>query len=156
MYLIDRTSVGHMLAVNASGKIAGYQAFLGGALILTLPLAWVFLKACLGVYSVGWAMIVTICLCAWGRVWLARAIVGLSARKWLFKIMIPLALLLALALVAGLIPRLVLSASFLRVILTTLVTEFALLPLAWFLLLDASERLYVSGRLLQLRARFVR
>lgn len=156
MHLIDRTSIGHMLTVNATGKIATYQAFLGGALILTLPLAWVFLKICLGIYSVGWAMIMTIVLCAWGRVWFARTIVGLSARIWFSKILIPLALLLVLALAAGLIPRLILSASFLRVIITTFVTEVALLPLAWFLLLDITERQYVSGRLVELKARFVK
>lgn len=155
MYLIDRTSVGHMLAVNASGKIAAYQAFLGSALILTLPIAWLFLYCNFGIYSVGWAMIATIMACAWGRVGFARKIVGLSARKWFFGILIPLVLLFAISAAVGYLPHFIMPSSFLRVVVTTIVTEMALLPLAWFLLLG-SERQYVAARFATLKARFLK
>ena len=43
-FLIDRLSIGYMVAVQAYGKIAGYQATLGSCLILTLPLVWLFFQ----------------------------------------------------------------------------------------------------------------
>ncbi len=80
MVVIDKTAVGHMLAVNAQGKIALYQAVLGGSFILTLPIAWCFLLLGGNPYVVGYAMIITIFMCACGRVWFARKLTGLSAR----------------------------------------------------------------------------
>ncbi len=143
MVVIDKTAVGHMLAVNANGKIALYQAVLGTSLILTLPIAWLFIKLGLGAYSAGYAMILTMMFCAWGRVWFARTLVGMSARHWLFHILLPIAFLIAASGVIGLLPRLWLPPSFARVLFTTLLTEAALIPLAWFLILDKGERLFV-------------
>ena len=42
--IIDRLSTGYMVSVNAHGKIAGFQATIGFLKIMTLPLAWLFLK----------------------------------------------------------------------------------------------------------------
>lgn len=153
MHLIDRTAVGHMLAVTATGKIALYQAFLGGSLILTLPVAWLFVHLNWGIYATGWAMILTMMLCAWGRVWFTRTIAGMSARLWVRKILFPLALLFAVTLGAGWLPRLVLSAGLARVGMTTLVCELTLFGLSWSLLLDASERGVFVRKFMQLKER---
>lgn len=153
MHLIDRTAVGHMLAVAATGKIALYQAFLGGSLILTLPLAWLFVHLQWGIYATGWAMVLTMMLCAWGRVWFARTIAGMSARLWFRKILLPLSLLFAMTLGAGWLPRFVLSSSLTRVGMTTLVCELTLLGLAWSFLLDASEREVVRRELVRMKGR---
>lgn len=147
MVVVDKTAVGHMLAVNANGRVARYQMVLGTILILTLPLAWLFVALGWGVYAVGWAMVLTMMGCAWGRVWFARRLVGMSARYWLFHIFLPLVLLMVLSGGVGLLPQLFLDPSFWRVCLTTVVTEAVLLPTAWFLLLDRDERAFVLERL---------
>ncbi len=147
MVVVDKTAVGHMLAVNANGRIARYQAFLGGALLMTLPLAWLFCALGWGPYWVGGAMIATMVVCAWGRVWFARGLVGMSARHWLARILVPLALLAALTLGVGALPRLWMEAGFWRVAVTTLFCEAALLPLAWGVLLSPDERAYVVGQI---------
>ena len=147
MIVVDKTAVGHMLAVNANGRVAKYQMVLGTTLILTLPLAWLFVALGWGVYAVGWAMVLTMMGCAWGRVWFARKLVGMSARYWLFRIFLPLVLLAAGAGAAGLVPQLFWGPSFWRVCLTTAVTEAVLLPAAWFLLLDREERAFLLSRL---------
>ncbi len=148
MILIDKTAVGHMLAVNANGRIARYQAFLGTSLILTLPLAWLFAALGCRVYAIGGAMVLTMAVCAWGRVWFARRLVGMSARHWFFRILLPLAALGAAGVGAGLLPRLWLhEGTLLRVALTTLCAEAALLPLAWALLLSREERDYLLAKL---------
>lgn len=143
MILIDKTSIGHMIAVNARGKIAVYQAFLGSALIATLPLAWLFVKLGWGVYSVGIAMVLTMAACAWGRVWFARGLVGMSARYWLFRIFIPILVVIGLAGGIGYLPQLFFEPSFLRLCLSSALVELLFLVFAWMLVLDKDERRFM-------------
>lgn len=156
MVVIDKTAVGHMLAVNAHGRIALYQAVLGGALLLTLPLAWLWIALGWGVYAVGWAMIATIMLCAWGRVWFARSLVGMSARYWLFRIFLPLCMIGGVSGVVGLLPRLWMTASFGRILVTGIVVEVTLLPLAWIFLLDDEERNFVKKKAMHVIQKWTR
>lgn len=153
MHLIDRTATGHMLAVAATGKIALYQAFLGGSLILTLPVAWLFVHLNWGIYATGWAMILTMMLCAWGRVWFARTIAGMSAWYWVKKIFFPLVILFSIVLIVGILPQIFLPASIVCVIITTLVCEFVLLPLTWKFVFNGPEKRIVCDKLKDLRMR---
>ena len=146
MTIIDKMAVGHMICVNANGKIAAYQAFLGTSLVLTLPLAWLLIELDVGVYSVGWAMVATMFICSLGRVWFARRLVGMSARYWLERVCIPLYLLIGTSLLVGFIPRIFLAQSFARVCITTMIVEAVLIPLAWLLILDASEKSFLMTR----------
>ena len=147
MTIVDKSASGHMLAVGAKGKIAAYQAFLGGSLILTLPIAWLLVAKGFGVTSIGYSMVFTMVLCAWGRVWFARKLVGMSARYWMFKIMLPMGIVVGVVGAAGFMLRFVLASGLIRILATTIVCEVLLLPLAWFVLLDASERLYLTNRI---------
>ena len=136
-----------MLAVNAKGKIAAYHAFLGTALILTLPIAWAFVKFGWGVSSIGWAILTGTILCAWGRVWFARRLVGMSARHWLFRLLAPVAITIILTGLFGFLTRLFMAPGFCRVIVTTLLCELILLQLLWFVLLDGNERQFIKERM---------
>lgn len=147
MDIIDKSAAGHMLAVAAKGKIAAYQTFLGGSLILTFPLAWIMVVKGWGFVSIGLAMIITMAICAWGRVWFARKLVGMSARYWLFKIMFPMVIVVCVVGAMGYMPRLVLASGLMRILATSVICEVLLIPLAWFVLLDASERLYLTNRI---------
>lgn len=156
LYLVDRTTVGHMIAVNATGKIAVYQAFLGGSLILTLPVAWIFLLLNFGIYSVGWAMLLMTAVCAWGRVYFARSIAGMSGWYWLRTILLPLAFLFGMTLAVGYLPHLVMHPGLMRVVVTTLVCEGALLGLSWALILNADERAFVLEKIARYKEKFCR
>ncbi len=145
--LIDRTAVGHMLAVNAAGQIAQYQATLGTMLMAALPLAVVFIALGFGVDAIGHALVLSMAGCAWGRVWFARRLVGLSALHWLTHILLPLILLAVATLGVGLVPRLWMEPSFARVCVTTALCEIVLFALAWFVVMDRDERRYVKQRL---------
>jgi hypothetical protein len=150
--IIDKSSTGHMLAVTAKGKIAAYQAFLGTAIILTLPIAWAFVKFEWGVSSIGWAILIGTVLNAWGRVWFARSLVGMSARHWLFRLLAPVAITIILTGLFGYLTRLFMAPGFCRVIVTTLLCELILLPLSWFVLLDGSERQFVLNKIKRQKA----
>lgn len=151
--IVDKTAIGHMIAVNAHGKIALYQAVLGTSLIAALPLAVGFVSLGLGIRSVGLALVLSMMLCAWGRVWFARRLVGMSAVYWLMRILAPLATAAALSIVAGLVPRLLWGLSFGRVCATVLFVEGALLPLCWFWVMDEAERQFAKSRIPILRRR---
>ena len=144
--VIDKMSVGHMVCVNADGRVAKYQAFLGTSLIMTLPLAWMLVEMDMGVYSVGWALLATMTVCALGRVWFARTLVGMSAWYWIKKVFIPLVLLILLSLAVGMLPRLFLGPSFVRVCWTTGVVELFLLIFSWLLILDKAEKDFLVNR----------
>lgn len=147
MTVIDKLAVGHMICVNANGKVAAYQAFLGTSIVLALPLAWLLIESGMGVYSIGWAMVATMIVCASGRVWFARRLVGMSARHWLAKVFLPLAFVMVLSLAVGMIPHAFMESSFLRVCTTTGIVELFLIPISWFLILDVSERAFVSSEI---------
>lgn len=156
MHLVDRTAVGHMLAVTATGRIALYQAFLGGSLILTLPIAWLFIHLNWGIYATGWAMVLTMMFCAWGRVWFARTRAGMSARQWAHGVLLPLALVFVLTLGVGSLPRYVMTPGLLRIGVTTFLCEVVLVGLAWVFMMNVSERAVVLQRLACLKARLLK
>lgn len=147
--LIDKLAVGHLLAVQANGRIARYQFFTGVAYCLTLPLAAAFALLGWGLYSVGVALIIGSAVCSAGRVWMARGLVRMSARYWLGRILLPLTLVTLAAAAVGFLPHLWLGPTFWRLCLTVLCAEAALLPLSWFLL-TPSERAYLRTTLRRL------
>ena len=146
MTVIDKMATGHMICVNANGKVAMYQAFLGTSLVLTLPIAWIMIIMGVGVCSVGWAMVTTMIFCATGRVWFARRLVGMSSIYWLKSICIPLWIVILLSLGVGYIPQLLLPPSFMRVCITTAVVEACLIPFAWLVILDNAEREFICNK----------
>ena len=151
--VVDKSTVGHMSAVNAKGRIALYQFVLGGTLILTLPLAWVFVRIGLGAYSVGWALLAMTICSAWGRVWFARRLAGMSIRRWVFGIMLPILFLVISTVCVSLLPAVLMPPTFGRLFVTTGVVEAVVLPLGWFVVLDRDERAYVVDRIAAFRRR---
>ena len=141
--VIEKSSVGHMIAVNAKGKIALYQFFLGGILILTLPVAWLFVEFDFGVYSIGVALVMMMALSSIGRVLFARKLAGMNVCVWIQKILLPMMLVTTVAVGACLGVRQILSPTFIRLCITTICCEVVLLPLSWLIVLNDGERLYV-------------
>ena len=91
-------------------------------------------------------MIATTSICAFGRVWFARTIVGMSARYWVRWILLPIVILILTCFGIGCLPRLFLSSGVWRVGVTIAVVEAVLLPLAFVMVLDDSERQFVLAR----------
>ena len=141
--VIDKSSIGCMSAVNANGRVALYQGFLGTALILTLPIAWALIHMQCGAVSVGYAFVLVTVVCTCGRVYFAQRLVGMRMKYWACKIAIPLMLLILASSAVGYLPHLFMGRGFLRIVLTTIIVEMSLLPLAWALLFDCDERIYV-------------
>lgn len=92
-FLIDKLTIGYMLAINAQGKIARYQATLGTCLIMTLPLAWLFIKINPLPTSIGYAFMITMAVTSFGRVIWGKILLKLSIKNWIFDIFIPFIIL---------------------------------------------------------------
>ena len=92
------------------------------------------------------AMVIMMTVCVCGRVWLARTIVGMSARYWLLHIVMPLSLLSGISLVAGWALQIIMVASVVRVCLITVLVEVLLLALSWCFLLAKDEKQFLINK----------
>lgn len=145
--VFDQLSVGQMIAVNASGKVAFYQFAVGSLLILAFPFAWLLVACGLNLYSVGAALAGSTAVASFVRVSLAKSRVEMSPWIWMRRALVPIFLIVIPSLAVGCLPRVFLEASFIRVVLTTLVVEMVLLPLTWRFVFDSEERHFVCDRL---------
>ena len=145
--MLEKSITGHVLAVNAIGKLAKFQTVHGISLMLALPFVgfsfWIFPN----IWSVGVALIATMVLTIIVSLVAARKVTGMSIKFWIFNIMIPNLIVSLLCLAIGCMPRIFLSPSLLRVFVTTFVTLVVFLPVSWFLVLSKNEREYVLNRI---------
>ena len=146
MLLIEKSTVGHMLALNAYGKIALYQAVVGTMALLVLPMSWLFVEMGLGVYSIGYASVISAILSSIGRVIFAKHLLHMSMRYWFWRIICPVGMICACTVCFGLMPSFFMSPGFLRIVVTALFSEAVYIGLTWFFMLDQDERNYVTDR----------
>lgn len=145
--LVGSSTVGHMIVVNATGRIVAYHVVLSLVSVFTLPLAIVAGLIWRNVYAVMGVVIVMEVLNSAGRVYFARRLTGMSARLWLNKVMIPFVFVAAATVASGLVPRLFMEASWVRVCLTTLCCELVFVPLAWRCALARDERAFFEDKI---------
>ena len=153
MFLIDQLTVGYMTAVNAHGKIAAYQATLGSILVLTLPLAWVFLKAGFAPTSVGVAFVITMFMCSLGRVFWGRYLLGMPVHIWLTRVLFPTVIVGAISMLGALLPGWWLSSSALRLIVVIVVSFMSTALAGWFIAMTNNERSFIVRNVSNMMAR---
>jgi len=142
-FLIDRLTTGYLLAVNAHGKIAAYQATVGVILLLTLPLAWFFLRLGYPPTSVGFAFIATSVVCTMGRALWVRRLFGEPLGRWVVTVVLPCIIVGAFSSVAAMAPSWLMAPSFVRLVSSTALSSGACLFSAWLLALDKSEHMFI-------------
>ncbi len=141
-FLIDRLSAGYMLAVNAHGRIAGYQATIGTILVLTLPLTWLFFYMGCAPTSAGIAFIITMLFCSFGRVLWARHLLNVPIQRWIKKVVIPCCIVGFLAFIAAFLPKFFFPPSFGRLVLVTGSSVAVCSIATWFVALDDKEQTF--------------
>lgn len=140
--VIEKMTLGHTAAVNASGNIAKFQVARSLTCVLALPLAVGVLWIYPNVYVVAGVMILSAAIMVVTDVVLSRRI-GLSVRVWLQNAVVPTFFVSVISVAIGVLPVLFMSRSFVRMVLTSFVVEVVLLPLAWLFVMSATERDYV-------------
>jgi len=148
-FLIDRLSNGYMIAVNAHGRIAGYQGTVGLSLLMTLPLAWLFLKLGYAPTSVGVAFVMTMIVCSIGRVLWGRHLFGVTVNRWLKAVVWPCIMVGVLTTLAGLIPFYLMPVSFIRLMTVLTVSLIISLLTSWFLGFDINERAFIRQNIIR-------
>ena len=142
-----------MTLAQATGKIKLYQGFVGGILLLNLPIAWVFLK--LG-FSAHVVMIVAIAVeggAFISRLYITKHLAGLSIRKFMKNTIFPCILV---AIISSVLPSyfcLNVKESFLRLFLTILISVLSVSVCVMLFGMSKQERLSlvstVKNRLLK-------
>ena len=144
--VIEKFSGGHLIAVNASGQIAKFQIVRGVLRTLVIPLAMIAAYLGWGPVAATLALPLSVIVVDFGDVYMARSRVGMSARYWLNKIVVPMVLMGGLVSVIGFIPQYLLPSSFFRIILTTILVLVTMIPCAWFVVLSKMERVTIRDR----------
>ena len=146
-HLVMCCTMGHMVVVSATGKVAAYHVVLGLVSVFTLPLAILAGTLWRNVYAVMGVVVLMGGLNSIGRVYFARRLTGLSVRIWLNRVMLPIVATTTVSLFFGLAPRFFMPASFVRIILTTVCSELLFVPLTWRYALSWDERAFLMDKI---------
>lgn len=145
--IIDKFSVGHLIAINAKGVIARFQIFVGSAWLFVLPLAYILMSLGFGVYSVLLALIIARIYVVFARVYFARKLLGFSAFDWIRRVLMPVGFVAVITYTCGYLFAVNFEQSFMRIVMSTCVIEILLAPLAWLIVLDKEERLFIIEKI---------
>ncbi len=142
-HLVDCCTVGHVVAVNAVGRIACYQIAINSISVMTIPLAIVF--GCLwhNVYAVLAAQVGIAAVVSVSRLFFARALARTSIRAWIQGVFLSFCLSAGPATLFGLASHLFMRPSFARVFVSTFLFEIVYVPLIWFAVLSSEERQFM-------------
>ena len=138
--VIEKFSCGHLTAVNASGRIATFQIVRGLLRTSVIPLAVFIAYIKLGPVAATAALPLSVVVVDLGDVYMARSRVGMSVRHWVRKIVVPILVTSVFVSVIGAVPKYLLPASFLRIVITTILVLGTMFPCAWFVVLSDTER----------------
>lgn len=144
MLIVDRMTIGHMLAVNARGKIASYEVVQGLILFSALPMMWIFFKLLSAPLGVGVALFISMALYCLGRVYFAKRLLNFSIRSWLRQVAIPVVSLIIIVSLLGSITSMSSYHGLWHVILTTIVCTLVILNFSWFIIFDVDEKSHLK------------
>lgn len=144
--VVNKLTIGHQMAMNASGKIALWQFFEGGILILMMGFAVVFIFNGVGPVSAALGYFVSsfssgVCVLVF-----CRRKLGMGIRLWIRSVLGPILAISTIGFGLGWLPHLIMEQSLVRVCVTTFVTLCVTIPLGWFWVLIEEERFLVRQK----------
>ena len=80
------------------------------------------------------------------RVYLGKKLVQYSPVYWFTAVFLPITIATFFASLVGFLPRLFMAASFVRIVITTVLCELVFLSLIWFIVLSEEERKFVLNK----------
>lgn len=145
--IFERMTNGYWMGILGRGVgIMKYSWIAGWTGICTAGVSWIFFACGYGMWSVVIGLASSAVIIVATRVILGETLVGMKKTHWVRQVFCPVILLEATTFAAGFVVTVLLPESPLRVIITTAVCEFVLLPFAWFFVLDVAEREYILVR----------
>lgn len=145
--LLDKTTVGHAIAIAAQGNIAFYQGLLGSSMIAALPITWACFYFFRKPMSLGVPLVSSVIFCLLGRLYFGKKLLEIEPKTWTQQLLLPLIKVMLVSLFAGLLVCYFMPPSFFRLCQTTIVTVSIIALAGWFFVLDASERRFIISQL---------
>lgn len=139
-YIVMVATSGYDTAVYAKGRLALYQGVVGAISLLTLPALYLTHRMGGGVYAVAIVSLVMVVIFSLSRVVVASRLVGMRVRDWLVRLAAPFALVAAIVMIGGALPRLCMQEGLLRLVAVVIFCCCLYIPLVWRFVLDGEER----------------
>jgi O-antigen/teichoic acid export membrane protein len=155
MLVVDRLTAGHMLAVNAKGKIALYELVQGTLLALALPMGWFLFKNGVGPVGMGYALFCSMTAYCIGRLFFARQLLQMPIKSWVQQVAVPVGIVIFFSSIAGYGILKIQEEGFIRLLVTTFTTGLISLILGWFLVLQTHERIFVKDMIKKVMKRLL-
>lgn len=141
MLIIDKMSVGYMLAANAYGKkMMVYELVNGTLLLLALPFSYLCFRLGLKPYWLSLCLCLSMALYACARIGFCKWQLGVSILGWMRDIVCPDVVIVLVSALVGWYARLQIPSSFCRVVLVSLLCGVTTLLLGARFLLTGDER----------------
>jgi len=140
MQLIFQMSSGVALAIDAVGNIRQYRIVLSLVMLLNIPIAYLFLKIGSSPYYVIYSMIFFECICLIVRLYFANKTTGFPVRLYFSKCFFPLVMVVSVSFICGYCMCHFLSSSFVRLLLTIVVTLLVTSIGSFTFVLNAKEK----------------
>ena len=148
---------GYWMAVMATGRgVWLYNFVVGWSSFISIGLVFVFFLIGWGMWSLWIAIVVSSLVTLLMRLWLGRKLLGYSIRYWFRTVCMPIGTLTLIAGVAGTPSRIILSPSFMRVVVTTGCVVSVLIFSAWRFVLTSEEKTKVIEKVARLKEKFKR
>ncbi len=142
--IIGSTTEGYWMVIMAEGTyMTQYSWIIGWTGFIFFILAWTLLLLGYGIWGVCIAMILSKLLSMLIRLRLGQKMAGLNINIWIKKVAIPV-IIVGLASFASAIPiRFLFEASFLRIVLTSIITFIVYLAICYFFALSSEEKRFI-------------
>ena len=144
--VIEKLSYGQLVAVNAFGKVAGFQLLRGILRVQVIPIAVFFVWMGYDASVVVWALPISACGVVAADVYMGSRIVGLSMKEWAVKVLCPVLLVVLLALLLGNALLHCMEQTFVRMLLTSALEVSFVTMISWGVVLDHSERQFLFSK----------
>lgn len=146
-FLIERLTTGYMMAISARGKIAAYQASVGGILLLTLPFAWLLFAMGYPPTTLGLVILLTAAAAALTRVLWLRRLFGAPVTNWCKLVLMPCSAIATIGTLASYAPRFTMDESWARLALVALLGPASIATGAWLVGLNRPEKQFFTKSL---------
>ncbi len=143
---VDQMTMGLAMGILAKGKIFAFQALEGAVWIFALFIAGLWMYCGGDILGVGIGYLIMHMINTFQKLYFAQKHCGISIRKWLRTIGIPLAGVALVVLCAAWVPRLYMKQSFTRLSCTTIIAELIFALLVWNKVLADQEKIYLRNK----------
>lgn len=144
--VIEKFTIGHQMAIAATGKVAQWQLIGGTLNALIFPASWLFASLGMGPVSSSVACLCCPCCTFFSNLFFARHLLGISVPEYISHVFLPVVSTAVITFSVGFIPVFTLPAVWWRIPITTAVCLMTIMPVGWFIVLDSEERLYIKSK----------